>query len=234
MKKHLLCVSLLVCVSAIAGGFKVEYGVAISGSDAVEASETYTVCNDRLRIDTVGGGYILFDRAQQKGWMVDPGRSTARVFSRDRNQAFYNQFLILYGVVTDDGSVLFPDSVFKRLEGTERVGDVDCDICRLPGQFLNSTGYAWLSREAGTLSGEAVAELFSYFTNRKVFLDQLRQLKGFPVRIRTTVNLNGLKTTTTKTLRSAETIDCALTKLVLEDGLKMVEAPPTGIPLASE
>lgn len=234
MTRLLVLLAILVSLPCMGLGLRVEYAVEISGSDAVSASETYTVCGDRLRIDTVGGGYILIDRSEQAAWMVDPTRATAICFPLARNRAFFNQFLVPFGIVTEAGSLLFPDMIFKRTAVRETIGGIEAEQCRLPGQFLNSSVTAWIPVTPQEINGDQVAELFSFFAPEPKLLAQMRNLKGFPVKIHTTVNLNGLKSTISKTLKSVRQLDCRQLRMELEDGISIQLASPTGVPLADE
>lgn len=234
MTRILLLLAILVSLPAMGLGLRLEYAVDISGSDAVLSSETFTICGDRLRIDTVGGGYILIDRSEQTAWMVDPTRASAIRFPVARNQAFFNQFLVPFGIVTESGSLLFPDMIFKRTGVRETINGMAAEQCRLPGQFLNSSVTAWVPLSQQEVSGDQVAELFSFFAAAPKLLAQMRNLKGFPVKIQTTVNLNGLKSTIIKTLKSVQQPDCSQLRMTLEDGITIELASPTGVPLADE
>jgi len=219
---------------AAADGYQVVYRVQVKGPVPVSVTETITVCGDRMRMVLGDDRELLFDRSVGKAWDIRRTAGVATEYDFEQNRPFFDRFLVPFAAVTGQGALVFPENIFRTKGRRVTVHDREGMEVELPGRFLQSRSTAVIPVAPGPLSGEKVAAFYGFFTRNHRLLDQMRLLKGFPLRLTTIVSLNGTRTITDRELVSGQPIQCDVDSLALPEGITVRSAPPEGVPLMLE
>jgi len=235
MKRNLILLGFLVlAVSGFsADGFEATYAVEVISGSSHEYQEVITVCEDYMRIQLSSGRFLLFDRKKRLAWNVDTAVHEAVEYSFSDNQPFYLQFLMAYGLMDDNGQLIFPRVVFKRTGNRKVVQGLACFEAKLPGEFMNSTTTVWMPEKAVKQGGDRFFHFMSFFTGNDDFLDLIGHTTGFPRQITSKVRLNSGVTVNKKKLVQIRNVTCKAVSFTLPKGVKVRKAPPSGIPLRS-
>ncbi len=235
MKRYFfLFILLIVGISGLAAdGFRVIYSVKVNSGSTFGYREVTTVCGNLMRIEVSPDTYLIFNRKAGKAWKVNPKGRTAILYSFHDNQPFYQQFLMPYGLMDDNGQLIFPGVIFKRTGNRKVVGGIACFEAKLPGEFMNSTTTVWLPEKAEGDEGQRFSQYMSFFTGDDDFLDQIRHTNGFPRLIVSSLRLTGALTVNRRFLVSIEKCTCKPEFFRIPNGIKVRKAVPNGIPLRS-
>lgn len=231
-----LFAAFLIALTAVAAtaqnvGYRVVWEVVTSADDRPSVQEEVFICGSHMRIARSDNATFLFDRDREQAVLIHTNASHAWRFSFERNRSFFQRFLVPYGIMTEKGVMLFPDTVFRRTGEKTRKNGILCEEVQLPGEFLNSRTRAWYPLEADELESGAMRSYFSFFTRDADFLKQMAELTGFPVEMEMTVRMNDATVVTTRRLTSFESIDCSEVDFSLPDGIRIEDVPGTGLPL---
>lgn len=212
-------------------GYRAVWEIAVKGSEDTPVKEEVVICGPNMRIDRTDGSTFLFNSDREQAVLMHDGSDHAWRFSFEQNRSFFQRFLIPYGIVTENGVMLFPETVFRRTGRKEKKDGTLCEEVLLPGEFLNSRTIAWYPVDAVASGPEMVRAYFSFFTRDRNFLQQVERLNGFPLRMEMAVHVNGTTVITTRKLLSAEKIDCSDRNFEVPDGIDIEDIPGTGVPL---
>lgn len=170
----------------------IKYRIRILDSDKISENEIY-MTDDYAKICTNPFKYTVFYLKAKKSFVVDIDSKTIKEHHYSENSAFYNKFIINFGVMGDDDKLLIPEVVFRNTGLKENINGMDCYQVVLPGSFMNSITYLWFSEKKIKLKGELYSKFLSIFTENQQLLTQTKELPGFPVKVLTTLSINTRK-----------------------------------------
>ncbi len=223
---------LMICCLILAqNGYHAIWEIDVKGSKDKPIREEVTICGSHMRIDRGDGSTFLFDSDREQAVLLHEGTNHAWRFSFERNRSFFQRFLIPYGIITENGVMLFPETIFRRTGRKATKNGIMCEEVQLPGEFLNSRTIAWYPVKALESGSEMVRAYFSFLTRNRNFLQQVERLTGFPVVMEMRVRVNGAAVVTTRTLLSTGLIDCSELSFDLPDGTQVEDIPGAGVPL---
>ncbi len=235
MKRNLIVLwCFAVVMSAFsADGYQATYSVKVTGGSSYEYQEVITVCGDSMRIQLSSDRFFIFDNQKKVAWKVNVKSGEVTEYSFGDNQPFYQQFVAAYGLMDNNGHLIFPQVIFKRTGSRKVVKGVACFEAKLPGEFMNSTTTVWMPEKAGPEGGDRFYRFMSFFTENDDFLDMVHHVNGFPRQIVSRIRLNSRAVVNTQVLTQMKTISCDPVLFALPKGIKVRKAAPSGIPLRS-
>jgi hypothetical protein len=233
MKRNLILIGFFaLALSAFsADGFQATYSVKVTSGSSYEYNKVITVCGDAMRIQLSSDRFFIFDRQKKVAWKVNVKSKEAITYSFDDNQPFYHQFLMPYGLMDNNGQLIFPQVIFKRTGNRKVVQGVPCFEAKLPGEFMNSTTTVWLPEKAENDGSNRFFQFMSFFTGNEEFLDLMHHGTGFPRRIVSRIRLNSSVSVNTQVLTQIKDVSCDPVLFALPKGIKVRKAAPSGIPL---
>ncbi len=230
MKKVILAIlGFTFLFPAFANGYRIVYSVSVSGAKQ-PYNEVITLCDNYMTITIDENKFYLFQNG--KGYIVDKKSKKAIEYSMSKNRAFFNAFVSPYGITTKDGSLVFPQLVFKKTKKVEKIGNYVCRKYELPGNFLNSQSKAWFSEKKLRFGGKVFAKYLSFFTKNPFFLEKAENLNSIPIKIEIMVNTGYERVKNVKVLKSVKEINCKAETFSIPKNYKIIKAEPDKIPLA--
>ncbi len=225
-----LLVLFLICfpVLSFSKGYKIVYQVLLSG-DNKPVIETTIMCDKWMTISIDKNRFYLFK--DYKGYIVDKKNKKAIEYDFNKNRPFFAAFVANYGITTTDGSIVFPQLIFKKTKKTGKVNKILARKYDLPGNYLNSKSAAWFAEKKLRYNGKLFAKYLSFFSNSQRLLQQAEELNSFPLKIETVLQGGIVADKNTRILEKIEEINCKKEFKIPKD-YKIVKAKPQGLPVA--
>ncbi len=221
---------LLFSALAFSKGYKITYKVYVSGSDK-PFTEEITLCDNWLIISIDKDRYYLFQN--KKGYLVNKKKKTAVEYDLIRNMPFFSAFIAPYGITTNDGTIIFPQLIFKKTKKTAKINKLLCRKYELPGNYLNSKSIAWFSEKKLRYDGKVFAKYLSFFTTSRSLIEQAKRLNSLPVKLETFLEGGLVKDANIRVLDKIREINCVKDRISLPKDYKIIKAKPQGIPAAA-
>ena len=229
MKKFIWIVFLCFSLSSFATGYKVSYKIYVSGNNK-PIIETTIMCDNWMTISVDKNRYYLFKK--NKGYIVNTKEKKAIEYDFNKNRNFFNSFIAIYGITTNDGSLIFPQLIFKKTKKTGVINKVKARKYQLPGNYLHSNSVAWFAENRLGIDGKVFAKYLSFFTTNSELLKQASQLTSFPLRIKTVLNNGFISDVNLRILYKIEKIKCKKKEYQLPSDYKIIKAKPQGLTAA--
>ncbi len=214
-------------LSVFSKGYRITYKIYVNGTKNPYI-ETTILCDNYLKISIDKNRFYLF--LHNKGYIINLKKKTAIEYSFSKNIPFFSAFVSFYGISTNDGSIVFPQLIFKKTRKIGRINKIPCRKYELPGNYLNSKSVAWFAEKKLRYNGELFSRYLSFFTTSKLLLDQAKKLNSFPLEIETTINNGIVSTTNVRVLDKIEEISCNKKGIEFLKNLKITKAKPSGLP----
>ncbi len=229
MKKTILLLIIFFPFLLFANGYKITYKIYLSGSKEPYI-ETTTMCDKWMKISIDENKYYLFQN--NKGYLVYTKEKKAIEYDFTKNRPFFEAFVANYGITTTDGSIVFPQLIFKKTTKTTTINKLPARKYELPGNYLNSKSSAWFSEKPLRFGGKLFAKYLSFFTNSQRLLKQAEELNSFPLKIETILQGGITRDTNIRILQKIEEINCGKKIFKLPEDYKIIKAKPQGLPVA--
>ena len=225
-----LLVLFLICfpVLSFSKGYKIVYQVLLSG-DNKPVIETTIMCDKWMTISIDKNRFYLFK--DYKGYIVDKKNKKAIEYDFNKNRPFFAAFVANYGITTTDGSIVFPQLIFKKTKKTGKVNKILARKYDLPGNYLNSKSAAWFAEKKLRYNGKLFAKYLSFFSNSRRLLKQASELNSFPLKIETILQGGIVADKNTRILKKIEEINCKK-EFKIPNNYKIIKAKPQGLPVA--
>jgi len=221
---------LLLATSVFAKGYKITYKVYVSGNDK-PFTEEITLCDNWMIISIDKDRYYLFQ--DKKGYLVNKKNKTAVEYSLTNNMPFFSAFVAPYGITTTDGTIIFPQLIFKKTKKTAEINKLLCRKYELPGNYLNSKSFAWFSEKKLRYDGKIFAKYLSFFTTSRSLVEQAKKLNSLPLKLETFLEGGLVKEANIRVLDNVKEINCVKDKISLPKDYKIIKAKPQGLPAAA-
>lgn len=228
MKK--LIFVLLICFPFLSfgKGYKITYKIFLSGNNN-PFIETTVMCDKWMTISIDKNRFYLFQN--HKGYIVDKKNKKAIEYDFNKNRPFFAAFIANYGITTTDGSIVFPQLIFKKTKTTGKINKITARKYDLPGNYLNSKSSAWFAEKKLRYNGKLFAKYLSFFSNSQRLLQQAEALNSFPLKIETVLQGGIVADKNTRILEKIEEINCKK-EFKIPNDYKIIKAKPQGLPVA--
>ena len=229
MKKVLFFILLCFNFYSFASGYRVVYKIYLSEKEK-PILETTIMCDNWMTISIDKNRYYLFTKG--KGYIVNTKEKKAIEYDFNKNRNFFDSFIAMYGITTNDGSLIFPQLIFKKTKKTGVVNKVKARKYQLPGNYLHSKSVAWFAENRLRIDGKVFAKYLSFFTTSSQLLKQASQLTSFPLRIKTVLNNGFVSDVNLRILYKIEKIKCKKKDFQLPPDYRIIKAKPQGLTAA--
>ncbi len=231
MKKFIWIALLCFSFFSFATGYKVVYKIYVSGSKN-PIIETTIMCDNWMTISIDKNRFYLFKKGKRKGYIVDNKKKKAIEYDFNKNRNFFDSFIAMYGITTNDGSLIFPQLIFKKTTKTGTVNKIKARKYDLPGNYLHSKSVAWFAENRLRVDGKVFANYLSFFTANPQLLEQASHLNSFPLRIKTVLNNGFVSDVNLRILYKIEKIKCKKKDFQLPPNYRIIKAKPEGLTAA--
>lgn len=193
MKKILFTIILLLSfafnVKSDINCYYLNYIVKVKNVENPYTREVY-ISDNFVKIINDTDKFIVFDLKKKIAYSVNLILKTVKQYRFEENNPFYMQFIVSFGVLSNNDSLIFPDVIFRATGKSELINGKECYQVKLPGSFLNSTTYYWFKKEKSEFESKFYLKYISCFTKNENVLKQVKEIGGFPVKIDIKLEVN--------------------------------------------